>query len=65
MIHNSSLQVAFISSNCNGGGAVARTAYVEELMQYIQVDRCGPTTFDQGAAIFVCRCVLCRVPCCV
>lgn len=33
--------VAYISSNCNGGGAVARTAYVEELMQYIQVDSFG------------------------
>ncbi len=35
-------EIAFINSNCGGGGAHARTAYVKELMKHIQIDSMGP-----------------------
>lgn len=33
--------VAFVASNCGNGGADKRTAYVDELMKYIEVDSYG------------------------
>lgn len=34
--------IAWINSNCGGGGAHARTNYVRELMKHIEVDALGP-----------------------
>jgi len=33
--------IIFVQSNCGNGGAASRTAYVRELMKYIQVDSYG------------------------
>jgi hypothetical protein len=33
--------VAWMATNCGSGGATARTAYVKELMEHIQVDSFG------------------------
>lgn len=35
-------RIAWINSNCGGGGAHARTNYVKELMKHIDVDALGP-----------------------
>ncbi|KAF2077499.1 hypothetical protein CYY_001198 [Polysphondylium violaceum] len=33
--------IGFMSSNCNGGGAIYRTCYTKDLMNHIQVDALG------------------------
>ncbi|GAM23346.1 hypothetical protein SAMD00019534_065210 [Acytostelium subglobosum LB1] len=39
----------FVASNCKRGGADKRTAYVKELMKYIQVDSYGKCLMNQPA----------------
>lgn len=33
--------IAYMASNCYGGGALGRTEYLKELMEYIQIDSYG------------------------